>query len=72
MLPLSSLLCSLALPRDRQQLVEKMQSAESILVLYDVQRLETLTHLDTFWLPLIEANAEVSTAVTLLLCADCW
>eukprot|EP00903_Cladosiphon_okamuranus_P007205 g6994.t2 len=49
---------SSALPRDRQQLVEKMQSAESILVLYDVQRPDTLTHLDTFWLPLIEANAK--------------
>ncbi|CAN0509584.1 unnamed protein product [Ectocarpus sp. 8 AP-2014] len=47
-----------------------MQSAESILVLYDVQRPETLTHLDTFWLPLIEANAEVGTAVTLL-CGEC-
>eukprot|EP00752_Nemacystus_decipiens_P001317 g1307.t1 len=49
---------SSALPRDRQQLVEKMRSAESILVLYDAQRPETLAHLDTFWLPLIEANAK--------------
>ncbi|CAM9711968.1 unnamed protein product, partial [Hapterophycus canaliculatus] len=49
---------SSALPRDRQQLVEKMRSAESVLVLYDAQRPETLAHLDTFWLPLIEANAK--------------
>ena len=47
-----------ALPRDRQQLLEKMQSAESIVVLYDVQRPDTLTHLDTFWLPLIEVNTK--------------
>lgn len=40
-----------------------MKSAESILVLYDVQRPDTLTHLDTFWLPLIEANAKVVRAL---------
>lgn len=37
-----------------------MQSAQSIVVMYDVERQETLTHVDTFWLPLIEANTKVS------------
>lgn len=44
-----------------------MQSAESIIVLYDVQRPDTLTHLGTFWLPLIEANARVGSQY---LCVD--
>ncbi|CAM9807251.1 unnamed protein product [Pylaiella littoralis] len=48
---------SSALPRDQRQLIEKIRSADSILVLYDVQRPDTLANLDAFWLPLIEANA---------------
>lgn len=48
----------LALSRDRQQLIEKMESADSIVLLYDVTRPETLMRLDTFWLPLMERNAQ--------------
>lgn len=47
-----------ALSRDRQQLIEKMESADSIVLLYDVTRPETLMRLDTFWLPLMERNAQ--------------
>lgn len=45
--------------RDRPQLLAHLKSAESIVLLYDVERLETLHHLDSFWLPLIEANTDV-------------
>lgn len=58
---LSTLFCtSSALVRDQPQLLESLKNAESIVLMYDVARLETLTHLDTFWLPLIEANTEAS------------
>lgn len=50
---------STALPDHRGQLVANLKNAGSIVLIYDVERMETLARLNSVWLPLIETHTKV-------------
>lgn len=50
---------STALPGHRGQLVANLKNAGSIVLMYDVERMDTLARLNSVWLPLIETHTKV-------------
>ncbi|CAM9742603.1 unnamed protein product, partial [Phaeothamnion confervicola] len=59
----STTICdSSADPKHRAELLQKICEADAIVLLWDVERPDTYSHLGSFWLPLIAANTEVQPA----------